>query len=103
MYLSKINYIKHVTDGQRRGKQLDWLCVTDGQTCIQAKLTILSMLQTDRDMKNNLIGLVWNRDRNVFKLNKQYLACGRWTDVENNLICYVWQTDRHVYKLNKLY
>jgi len=36
MYLSQINYIKHVTDRQtdRHDKQLYWLCVTEGQTCI---------------------------------------------------------------------
>ncbi len=54
-------------------------------------------------MKNNLIGYVWQTDRHVFKLNKQYIACDRRTDMKNNLLGYVWQTDRHVFKLNKLY
>ncbi len=33
-----------------------------------------------KDIKNNLIGYVWQTDRHVFKLNKQYLACDRQKD-----------------------
>jgi len=36
-------------------------------------------------MKDNLIGYVWQTDRHVFKLNKQYLVCDRQTDRQTDM------------------
>jgi hypothetical protein len=36
-------------------------------------------------MNKSFIGNVWQMDRNVFKLNKKYLACDRRTDMKKKM------------------
>ena len=52
-------------------------------------------------MDKSFIGNVWQSDRYVFKLNKQYLACDIQTDIKNNLIKLVWQMNRHEKKMSR--